>query len=302
MDAAVVRPICSVDWTNLRTRSWHTQKCFMGIDEAGRGPVLGPMVYACCFASLEYRTQLASQKYADSKTLTAEKRDQLLALLQQDENVGYLGDVISAKAISAQMLAREKVSLNAIATTSTIKLIQAVLDAGVNLTEVYIDTVGDADRYASKLSSVFPSLEFTVCPKADSLYPIVSAASIVAKVTRDRCLEASVAGCSTGSSSAGSSPMTFGSGYPGDPDTIKWLKAHMDPVFGFPDIARFVWETCNRVLQEEAVKVGWECEDEASDTPRLTFAKPGAKGVTESNAMGRHSFFRVRKLQQVDVM
>ena len=51
--------------------------------------------------------------------------------------------------------------------------------------------MGDAERYADKLQRIFPDQKFTVCPKADALYPVVSAASIVAKVTRDRALEES---------------------------------------------------------------------------------------------------------------
>jgi ribonuclease HII len=49
--------------------------------------------------------------------------------------------------------------------------------------QVYVDTVGDPDRHRERLEQRFPGLgiSFTVCPKADSIYPIVSAASIVAK-------------------------------------------------------------------------------------------------------------------------
>lgn len=54
--------------------------------------------------------------------------------------------------------------------------------------QVFIDTVGDPERYQAKLARAFPGIPFTVCPKADALYPIVSAASIVAKVLRDTAL------------------------------------------------------------------------------------------------------------------
>jgi ribonuclease H2 subunit A len=92
--------------------------------------------------------------------------------------------------------------------------------------QVFVDTVGDADKYAARLSLELPGIKFTVCPKADAIYPIVSAASIAAKVTRDR-MQAAIDG-----------DVDTGSGYPGDAVTKAWLASKVDPVFGFPDEVR----------------------------------------------------------------
>ncbi len=60
---------------------------------------------------------------------------------------------------------------------------------GLNIVQVYLDTVGDPTKYEVKLSKIFPKLKIKVSKKADSLYPCVSAASICAKVTRDSLLK-----------------------------------------------------------------------------------------------------------------
>lgn len=87
------------------------------------------------------------REFADSKTLTEEKRDRLFEQIKADPCLGHLADILSAQLISSKMLSRERVSLNELANESTYSLIDAVLARGVNLTEVYVDTVGDAAKY-----------------------------------------------------------------------------------------------------------------------------------------------------------
>eukprot|EP00884_Botryococcus_braunii_P006458 jgi/Botrbrau1/15813/Bobra.40_1s0002.1 len=158
---------------------------------------------------------------------------------------------------------------------------------------VFVDTVGDASKWQAKLSDRYRGITFVVCPKADALYSIVSAASIVAKVTRDRELKGFIC------KEAVTVSTTFGTGYPADPETVAWLKQHLDPVFGFPSLVRFSWQTCTRLLDDKGAKVKWECDEEGCSSQMcLTFGGKVAATKSSSGA-GRHSFFRARKLQRV---
>ncbi|XP_040994998.1 ribonuclease H2 subunit A-like isoform X1 [Juglans microcarpa x Juglans regia] len=104
---------------------------------------------------------------------------------------------------------RNKINLNEISHDSAIGLINRVPNMRFLLTEVYLDSVGDAEKYRIELSERFPGIKFVVA-KADSLYPVVSGASIVAKVTRDRALREWVF-----DETADNLHRNFGSGYPG---------------------------------------------------------------------------------------
>lgn len=283
---------------------WASEPCIMGIDEAGRGPVLGPMVYGCLYCSASYQETLATLKFADSKTLKEEKREELFESLKADASLGWAVDIIDPRDLSAKMLQRIKVNLNTISHDAAMGLVNTVLSKGVLLSEVYVDTVGDADKYRIKLEEKFPGIKFVVSKKADSLYPIVSGASIVAKVTRDNALRGWVL-----DETAEGISRNFGSGYPGDPETKAWLEENKHPVFGFPTLVRFSWATCNSYTAK-GVTVIWEPdeeEDKASNggdnKKQLTLNFPSVKRKSEeleSSGKGRFKFFSARKLQQVN--
>ncbi|XBH90863.1 ribonuclease H2 subunit A-like isoform X1 [Triticum dicoccoides] len=247
---------------------WATKEpCLMGIDEAGRGPVLGPMVYGCMYCARSYHDTLATLSFADSKTLKEEQREELFESLKMNSSIGWEVDVICSKVLSAKMLKRTKVNLNEISHNSAIGLVRKAIDNGVLLTEVYIDTVGDPEKYRVKLTEKFPGIKFVVAKKADSLYPVVSGASIVAKVTRDRALRNWVF-----DETAQNMHMNTGSGYPGDPNTIQWLKDHKHPVFGFPTLVRFSWGTCTPYFKN-GVEVTWESDEVDEDAAGYGSAK-----------------------------
>ncbi|XP_048344459.1 ribonuclease H2 subunit A isoform X3 [Sphaerodactylus townsendi] len=162
-----------------------TEPCSLGIDEAGRGPVLGPMVYGICFCPVARQGDLETLKVADSKTLTEAQREQLFEQLNAAKDfVGWALRILSPNFISTSMQQRVKYNLNALSHDTAIGLIQHALDSGVQVAEVFVDTVGPAEKYQEKLKRQFPGLEVTVRAKADSLFPIVSAASICAKIPR----------------------------------------------------------------------------------------------------------------------
>lgn len=148
---------------------------------------------------------------------------------------------------------------------TAIDLIRSVEARGINIAHVYIDTVGPPIKYKEKLSKIFPRINFTVTEKADSKYPIVSAASICAKVMRDRIVNGwRYVECD--SLQLGS--FELGSGYPADPGTKKFLERSLDPVFGYPILARFSWSTIKNILDKSGCKCDWNEPDEDDVDPK----------------------------------
>ena len=314
--------------------------CVLGVDEAGRGPVLGPMVYGVFYIPAELSTPLLKERHRfdDSKVLTPAVRTALMRELcadpssvpdHDDDNddegkkadadaekseepdptlrthAGFATCSLSARAISAGMLrpgTAAAYNLNAQAFDATVSLIRGVMERGVNVREIYVDTVGPPAAHQARLQRLFPAAQVTVAKKADSLFPCVSAASVCAKVTRDAALEvlyagrvaanAAAAATAAIAASAGNRPPEaaggsgekeeekeeepgWGSGYPADARCTAWLRRNMHPVFGWGPECRFSWGTAWEMVEasksDTTVKVDWpEALDGDDDTARLT--------------------------------
>lgn len=279
--------------------------CCLGVDEAGRGPVLGPMVYGVFYLPLALSDPLLREAhhFDDSKVLTPAVRSSLMRTLctppppspssssSADESdqqqppslythTGWATTALSAQSIAAGMLRPGAAyNLNAQAMDATAALIRGVLARGVDLREIYVDTIGPPAAYQKRLERLFPGISITVAKKADSLYPCVSAASVCAKVTRDACLEvlydrrhrAALVGAGGEEQGGGAASMAWGSGYPSDARCVSWMRANMHPVFGWGPECRFSWGTAKDMIEGKGagVKVEWPVEDDA-ETSRLT--------------------------------
>ncbi len=201
----------------------------LGIDEAGRGPIVGPMVAAGVVADKESLEELRHVGVRDSKLLEPGQRRRLL-----EEILGkacYVVIVVHPPAVI------DSVNLNRLEyeTFSHIASRARLLCPG--LREVYADAVGPPQRLAAVLAKAAPAARIVVESKADRRYTAVSAASIVAKVVRDEEIERLRRAYGL-----------RGSGYPTDPETLQWLReAYQRSPDTPPPIIRVTWGTLRRL-------------------------------------------------------
>lgn len=240
------------------------------------------MVYALLYLPLAFHTSLLAEThhFDDSKVLTPTVRSDLMQTLCTPstdlyKSCGWATRVMSARDICSGMLKQTgNYNLNAQAMDATIELIKDVFAQGVNIKEIYIDTIGSPQVYQKKLERIFPTTMITVAKKADSLYPCVSAASVCAKVTRDAALEVCYESYlpSLSKEEPAVAADGWGSGYPSDARCSTWLKKNMDPTFGWGSECRFSWGTAKDMLEAKdgGTKVDWPADDNEEQSMRVT--------------------------------
>ena len=161
----------------------------LGIDEAGRGPVIGPMVMSAYLMNSEEENTLKEMGIKDSKKIAPKKREKIFSLLKEKSHY-----TISLEPSEIDyFLLSTNINLNKLELITTVKLILKA-NKEHNIDKVIVDTpTKGVDKYKLELieeikkQSKTESISFEIiCEnKADDKYVSVGAASVIAKVTRD---------------------------------------------------------------------------------------------------------------------
>lgn len=223
----------------------------IGIDEAGRGPLIGDMVVAGVAAEPRVFEKLASLGVRDSKLLTPAER---LRLYRTILSSGVLAVLVYAP---PRILDNENLNTVEVrAVTRILGVIAELAGSSVSEVHVFIDEIkGWRASIETTLRELFKcSTRLIVEPHADAKYTPVAAASIVAKVSRD--LNLTILRRVFGD---------FGSGYITDPDTKKWVQEYYQLNTTPPLFIRRSW----RVLRELAPK--WYRAKKSSKSSKSLF-------------------------------
>lgn len=206
-----------------------------GIDEAGRGPVIGDMVIGYTALSVERQHILYELGVMDSKKLSRYRREIIFhKLCEKMELIGSI--IITPYHIESRNL--NKITLRNIMRAIKTLLIYAKHN-NYEAVQIYIDEVkGVKNKLVKDIEGVEGDLEVDIYMEAgaDEKYPIVSAASIIAKYYRDHSLK----------------PLRrifgeIGSGYPSDARTVEWIRNMYKKYPTPPRIVRRKWKTLERI-------------------------------------------------------
>ncbi len=207
-----------------------------GVDDAGRGPIIGPLVIAGVLMDEDSVPALVSLGVRDSKLLTPESRSALAEKIKRLAMKISYEELTPSEIDEVVMKGKKLQKLNLLEAKSMAKVI-----ADLEPAAVWVDASDvKPERYARQILDELPaSLKRTVLiseHKADRTYPIVSAASIMAKVRRDGAI-----------SKLHGEYGDFGSGYVTDPLTIKFLKEWRKIHASYPPIVRKSWKTLKEI-------------------------------------------------------
>ena len=218
----------------------------LGIDDAGRGPVIGPMILAGCLIDEATEKEFKKLGVKDSKELTPKRREFLAAIIREKAETF---EIVLAYPNEIDNKLASGTNLNHLEAIKMAEIINKI-NKGYNRIKVIIDcpSVGIskwADFLKTKINNL-SNLEIICEHKADKNHISVSAASILAKSAREKEMD--------GLKKIYGEEM--GSGYTSDPSTIKFLEKNAQ-LHENSGIFRKSWETwrvtVNKIAQRTLV-------------------------------------------------
>ena len=207
-----------------------------GVDEAGRGPVIGPLIVAGVSIEETDLAMLVDIGVKDSKLLSPQRRE---TLASQIKELAHNWHIVSLSPAEIDRVVESKIKLHKLnrleakAMASVIAVLKpdiAYVDASDVIAERFGEHIAENLNFKIKIVSEH---------KADKKYPVVSAASILAKVERDKVIF-----------QLQQKHGNLGCGYPSDSKTIKFLEQCIRKFGSYPDFVRKSWKTSKRVKSE----------------------------------------------------
>lgn len=204
----------------------------IGIDEAGRGSVFGPLVIAG--VSIDNSFDLKALGVKDSKKLSPKKRESIFEQLREINGIEVVIKELKPSLIDRYVLNGQKhMKLNYLEAK-----FMALIINSLHGELAVVDAADTSERlFASQISAFLKRKVMLISSHhADDIYPVVSAASIIAKVNRDKKIR-----------NIQERYGKIGSGYPSDPLTREYLRKNMGSMSKLPFVRRS-WKTLKRVL------------------------------------------------------
>lgn len=199
-----------------------------GVDDAGRGSMAGPLVIAGVTISKSKLRKLSAMGVKDSKKLSPKSREILYKKIIQFADSYYVAK-ITPKSIDKSV---QKHGLNDLEAKYMAKVVSKLKPD-----ESYVDSCDvDPKRFGKLISSLSNNSKIHSHHHADSRFIIVSAASILAKVTRDREIEKL------------RKLHDLGSGYPSDSKTVKFVNDYYAKNHELPTFVRKSWKPVQNIV------------------------------------------------------
>lgn len=199
-----------------------------GIDDAGRGSMLGPLVIAGISLDKKNLKKLTSLGVKDSKKLSPTLRESLYKKIISIVDDYYIAK-ITPRSIDASV---KKHCLNGLEAKYMAKVVSKL-----NPDTSYVDSCDvNPKRFGKEISLLSGNSKIKSYHHADSRFVVVSAASILAKVTRDKAITKL------------KKEYNLGSGYPSDSTTVKFVKKYYKKNQQMPNFVRKSWKPVQKII------------------------------------------------------